>query len=1563
MQHSGELAETVAVLFHQFKSLGEEPERMAIEIVNEKEHVFEIWATQHGGSQLDQMLKASLDEPHVMQKMYKAWKEKKRSITIDLQGKELEDYFQYLKRSGLPVQRKIFGKRRVQNVATFSKGILTIITSQPRPQETITILERFASVFDATYTRFLDLQKAESQAREARIEAALEKVRSRSLAMHRSEELQEVVTTVFERLNELDIQTDAINLDVFNENKKDAYLWTAVPGYNYSKEIHIPYTEVAVFKDIYEGMISGKELHSKVYSRELKDQFLDYIFEHTDFRDSPKERKDRLYATIGSTVSVAYAKNTAIIAQRYRIDPFSEEENEILKRFAKVFEQCYTRFRDLQKAEAQSREAQIESSLERVRAKAMAMHQSDDLRTAVATVFDELDKLNMGLIRCGIGILDKKKPRGDIWITIKSDQGDTIQVSGDEPLDIHPLLKGAYDAWLKQEDFSYVLHDNDLLGYYQAIKKTNFQLPVSSTFDIAKSGQEQFYFNAVFQDGSLFAFLDNAFTDEAKMVMKRFANVFNLTYKRFLDLQKAEAQAREAKIEAALEKVRSSSMAMHKSDELHGVINVVTEQFQQLDFLFDTANFITNYSEQGGDWWISTPGVSTPAKMYCPSADIKLFNNLAEEMRSGTEFFTESFSLEEKDQFFDYVYEHTNLKYIPEERKKYIYAAPGIASSSVVLKNVILTVANYQMLPYSDEENIIIRRIGKVFEQSYTRFLDLKKAEAQANEAKIEASLERVRSKAMAMHSSQDLSDTIAAFYHELGTYSITPRRCGVGLINKETHLAELSTMNTTEEGASLELIGRVKLTDHPVLEGIYDNWLRQEEYHPVLKGNDIKEYYKLIRPQISFPDYPNDAVQYGYFFYFPEGGVYAWTDKVMVEDELKIYRRFTSVLSLTYKRYIDLKEAEAQANESQIQLALERVRARTMAMQKSDELADAAVVLFQQFASLGETPDRISIGIVDEATETTDVWATDQQGTQVNVRFKARNSERTTIRSMLNEWKAGKRSAIIDLQGDDLKDWISYLRNELGMTINDNYFHGRRLHQVSFFSQGWLNITTLEPLPPETLELLDRFASVFNLTYTRFVDLKRAEAQAREARVEASLERVRARAMSMHSSEDLMDTINLFYHEVEVLSITPRRCGVSLINRETRIAELSTMITTEEGGSRVAAGNLLLAGHPVLDGAFESWVAQKDFFPVLKGNEIREYYRFLTKQVDLPDNPADEKQFGYYFAFPEGLVFAWTNSELGEDALSIYRRFTSVLNLTYKRYKELKDAEERAQARLEDFKKLEEAKNKIEATLHELKATQAQLIQSEKMASLGELTAGIAHEIQNPLNFVNNFSEVSNELLDEMIEEVKKGNYSEVEVLVNDVKQNLEKINHHGKRADGIVKGMLQHSRSSSAHNEPTDINKLADEYLRLAYHGLRAKDKTFNASMHTDFDQSIGDVNIIPQDIGRVILNLITNAFYVVNEKKRQQAGEFIPSVTVRTKKEGDTILIAVKDNGKGIPQKVLDKIFQPFFTTKPTGQGTGLGLSLSYDIVKAHGGELIVATQEGVGSEFIIQLPNQS
>jgi len=356
-----------------------------------------------------------------------------------------------------------------------------------------------------------------------------------------------------------------------------------------------------------------------------------------------------------------------------------------------------------------------------------------------------------------------------------------------------------------------------------------------------------------------------------------------------------------------------------------------------------------------------------------------------------------------------------------------------------------------------------------------------------------------------------------------------------------------------------------------------------------------------------------------------------------------------------------------------------------------------------------------------------------------------------------------------------------------------------------------------------------------------------------------------------------------------------------------------------------------------------------------------------------LPDRVYDN--YGGYlkFAFPFSIIWMIV-------MLIIFNKQKKALEKEHKKVQEQEEQKKIIASRKAELEvlvaertsEIMQQKNELEQALIELRNTQSQLIQSEKMASLGTLTAGIAHEIQNPLNFVNNFSEVNTELIEELKGEKSKVKSERDEKLEDEIlsnlSQNLEKILFHGKRADAIVKGMLEHSRINTGQKQPADINDLADEYLRLAYHGLRAKDKLFNAKLETDFDSTIGEINIVPQDIGRVLLNLFNNAFYAAMEKKKNLTGfqnlsglnNYEPTVSVKTKKVDGKVKIHVKDNGIGIPQKVVDKIFQPFFTTKPTGQGTGLGLSLSYDIIKAHGGEINVETKEGEGSEFVIQLP---
>lgn len=355
----------------------------------------------------------------------------------------------------------------------------------------------------------------------------------------------------------------------------------------------------------------------------------------------------------------------------------------------------------------------------------------------------------------------------------------------------------------------------------------------------------------------------------------------------------------------------------------------------------------------------------------------------------------------------------------------------------------------------------------------------------------------------------------------------------------------------------------------------------------------------------------------------------------------------------------------------------------------------------------------------------------------------------------------------------------------------------------------------------------------------------------------------------------------------------------------------------------------------------------------------------FIEDLITLIDKPF-YKSWRNYIEGAELLALVWMVAMLiinnkQKKALEKERKINEEKEKEYQITEQLKaQLEVQVQERTAQITR---QKEELQKTLHELESTQSQLIHAEKMASLGELTAGIAHEIQNPLNFVNNFSEINAELLAEMKTAIEQGDYEEVKALANDIADNEQKINLHGKRADSIVKGMLQHSRTSTGQKELTDINALCDECLRLSYHGLRAKDKTFNAGFETKFDEQLPKINVLPQEIGRVILNLCNNAFYATNARKQTAGSDYKPIVSIETAALSDkSIEIKVKDNGAGIPQQIIDKIFQPFFTTKPTGQGTGLGLSMSYDIItNAHQGSLQVQSQENTGTTFIINLPS--
>jgi len=1015
-----------------------------------------------------------------------------------------------------------------------------------------------------------------------------------------------------------------------------------------------------------------------------------------------------------------------------------------------------------------------------------------------------------------------------------------------------------------------------------------------------------------------------------------------------------------------------------------------------------------------------------------------------------------------------------------------------------------------------------------------------KAVEAQNRELEIESSLERVRAVALSMQNPSEMLEVCRNISKQLEFLKVKDIRNVQTAVIDEKKGTYLNYEYYSRHDK--QLATEVSYKTHPLQEEFATRMLKGagEFFHTSLLGQEVRDWYEYQKTTNQFADSFLEEAKTLNYYIFSLGPVSLGISTYwpLVEEEINLFKRFRNVFELTYRRFLDIQKAEAQAHEAQIQLALERVRARTMAMQKSEELSETVAVLFHQFHTLGESPERIAIEIVNEKDKVFEIWATRHGGSQMDQLFKASLDEPYVMQKMYTAWKEQTKSITIDLQGRELEEYYQYLKKE-GLPVQREIFGKRRVQNVATFSKGILTIITPETKPQETIDLLERFATVFDGTYTRFLDLQKAESQAREAQVEASLERVRSKTMAMHNSLEVGETVVTLFDELVILGLRELdRCGIGIMH-EPYIMEAWT--ASKKDAAQLVIGHIDMNLHPLLQGTYEGWKNKKESFQyILEGEDKLKYFHIINNQPDyraqrdIASLPVRVVLTDFYFS--EGCLYAFSAKELSAETAKIFTRVAGVFGQTYRRYLDLQKAEAQAKeaikassldrvraeiasmrtvddlqritpliwhelialdvpfvrcgvfivneatnhvqvflsapdghslaaldlpfgsskltnnsvtnwrkgliykthwnkeefmdwmhamvrdgqvqntetyqgattppesldlhfvpfaqgmlyvgnllpltngeldlvkslaeafsiafARYEDFKKLEIAKQSIETTLSDLKSAQSQLVQSEKMASLGELTAGIAHEIQNPLNFVNNFSEVSTELVDEMNEEINNGNIEAAKELAENLRQNLLKISHHGKRAGDIVKGMLQHSRTSYGVKEPTDINTLIDEYLRLAYHGIRAKDKSFNSRMKTYFDETIGKIDLVPQDMGRVILNLITNAFYAVDAKKNASAssstGQFEPTVSVTTKKEGNKILISVQDNGDGIPEQIRDKIFQPFFTTKPTGEGTGLGLSLSYDIVKAQGGELKVETKEGEGSEFIIQLP---
>ncbi len=839
------------------------------------------------------------------------------------------------------------------------------------------------------------------------------------------------------------------------------------------------------------------------------------------------------------------------------------------------------------------------------------------------------------------------------------------------------------------------------------------------------------------------------------------------------------------------------------------------------------------------------------------------------------------------------------------------------------------------------------------------RIAELEKTLAEnKRELEIEAALERVRARAMRMHNSNELSDVLSVLFEQYDILGISPVFSHLTLFDLKNN--KFSYRTTGRKGKRVQAEQKIDMDAVEAWKESVENWKKggPDEVNAHMYPYEILPYvFQLFQEILSaVPDdakfYPEDFPN-GLFItqgYCKFGYVGFGHTREATPEEKYVVKKMAIEFERLYQRFIDLQTTEAQIKEAQVEVSLERVRASAMAMRSSDDVGNATGVLFSELDKLGISLLRCGLIIINGKEKTMQVWRanTTKDGTIGQVTGKVSMSIHPMLEAAYDAWLLKETSLRYDLSGENLIHYYKALTNHAPQ-FTQSVTTEKQTSTCFFFKEGAIFTFTKDPLDEETSSELKKFTAVFGLTYRRFLDLKIAEAQTKEAVKQASLDRVRAEIASMRTTSDLERITPLIWNELTVLGVRFIRCGVFIMDDLQQVSH--TYLSTPDGKA-VAAFDLPYNTPGNISEILSHWQNKKFYTEYWDQEAYTEFAGNLVKQgvYTSPEQYLSKLPGGGFYLhfapFLQGMLYVGNTTQLGEQEIKIIQSVADAFSTAYARY--------------EDFNKLDAAKQQVDQALLDLKQAQKQLIQAEKMASLGQLTAGIAHEIQNPLNFINNFSEVNTELIAEMKAEIAKGNLDEVKVIADNLKEHEEKIHYHGKRAESIVKGMLQHARNRTGQKESININSLCDEYLRLSYHGLRAKNKTFNAIMETDFDEEIGRLEVVPQEIGSVLLNLFNNAFYAVNEKKEKLNGTFEPRVIVTTKKENEMVVIKVKDNGSGIPQSALDKVFQPFFTTKPPGQGTGLGLSLSYDVIKAHDGAIKAETKEGEGSVFVVELP---
>jgi hypothetical protein len=1098
----------------------------------------------------------------------------------------------------------------------------------------------------------VDQQTADLQIknRELEIEASIERVRAVAMGMTKPEDMLKVCRVISDQLKQFGVEhIRNVQTVIINEEKGTYHNYQYFTPYD--KEsfeitecdknpvVHAMINSMLGSPDaFFTTQITGEELATFRAYRKQDNQFPDPLLDDT-------ESVDGNFFSIGPG---------GLGITLYR--PLNEEGLEIFKRFHNVFSLAYRRFRDIEKAEAQAHEVQIELALERVRARTMAMKSSDELKEVVAGMFDGLKGLSVDPTVCNIVLIDKKTCDSDVWSAHQTTNGLTtyrVYISHFE----HPFRKKLIDAFLKKIPFSVHELSGDLKKSYiqYLIEHVDYseapEVVTSSNKELVNIDEGIVLSAAYMKFGLLIVSRNGAVSNDESGILQRFAKIFEQTYTRFLDLQKAEAQAREAQIEAALERVRSRSLAMHKTDELQDVVRVVAEELKNTGVILDTGGaVICTYFQDSKDviHWTATEDAAYPSVPYwLPYFKDELFDEAWESKTRGDDYFAKEFSYDVKNAFFSHAFEHSDYRQLPDEYKKIILESSSHGLAWAWAENSAIMIPSIQGDLPSEEERKILIRFAKVFEQSFIRFLDLQKAEAQTKEANIQLALERVRAKTMAMKTQGDLLGVIELFGDQMIAVGLK-----FGLVTfiegPITKTRDWDLWSYTPEAGTPTQKILIPYIEHPYFLKTARN---VEEYQKTGEPIQVKTFTKEEKDTFlshyfkHLPTLPDEVKE---FLYANEGEAivdaflgeitvsYAkWDSAAPSKEELKLFERFAKEFRQTYIRFLDIKKAEEQAREAQVNLAVERVRARALAMFKSEEILEVVHKLKEEIMGLdipNVTAATIHLKEPDGRYRAWDLTSISEDENELDISLDIRwHREDTHPDFFMREvWDRTEDYFVVIQGGDRYKHTVEWLHQNGHSDYAEEFEEfletsqlEKAYHPTVPLSNGRMCIDLLDPPSPEIESILKKMAGAFDLAYKRFEDLQKAEAQTREAKIETALEKVRSRTMGMQRSDELAEVANVLFTEMNDLVHNLWTCGFVLCEKGRE--EDEWWLSLEDGFSRgFFLPNVNDYAHATL---YEGWLEGDAFRTVqLDGDKLQEHYDWLM-QIPVAKNIFDEME------------------------------------------------------------------------------------------------------------------------------------------------------------------------------------------------------------------------------------------------------------------------------------------------------------------------------------------------